>query len=79
MKTILTIIAMAVGIVQTAVPAAEEPILSLEGTQIVADCCGADCHCLTGGPPDNNPCKFAVYQADNGKYDGTEGSTSASH
>ena len=71
MKMILTIIAVAVGMVQTVARAAEQPAWSLEGRMIIADSCGADCYCLTGGPPENNPCKFAVYRADNGQDGGT--------
>jgi hypothetical protein len=73
MKIILTIIAVAVSMVQTAARAAEQPAWSLEGKQIVADSCGVDCHCLIGGPPDNGLCKFfAVFQADNGQYGGVK-------
>ena len=73
MKIILTIIAVAVGMVQTAARAADEPALSLEGRQIVADSCGVDCHCLIGGPPDNGLCKFfVVSQADKGQFGGVK-------
>ena len=73
MKIILTIIAVAVGMVQSVARAAEQTAWSLEGKQIVADSCGVDCHCLIGGPPDNGLCKFfAVFQADNGQYGGVK-------
>ena len=69
MKTILTIIAVAVGAMQTVARAAEEPVWSLEGKMISADSCGPDCHCILGGPPDGGLCKFlALCQADNGQY-----------
>ena len=69
MKIILIIIAVGVGMIQTVARAAEEPPWSLEGRMISADSCGADCHCIIGGPPDNGLCKFfAISQVDNGQY-----------
>jgi hypothetical protein len=68
LKSILTLIA-AVGLIQAAARAAEEPAWSLEGRMISADSCGPDCHCILGGPPDNGLCKFlAIAQVDNGRY-----------
>jgi hypothetical protein len=68
LKTILTLMA-AVGLIQTAARAAEEPAWSIEGKMISADSCGPDCHCIIGGPPDGGLCKFlALCQADNGQY-----------
>src|SRR6478672_10275283 len=69
LKTILTLVAAALGVIQTPARAAEEPTWSLEGKVISADSCGPDCHCIIGGPPDNGLCKFfAVSQVDNGQY-----------
>ena len=71
LKSILTLIA-AVGLIQTAVRAAEEPAWSLEGKMISADSCGPDCHCIIGGPPDNGLCKFfAMGQVDSTKIPST--------
>ena len=68
LKSILTLIA-AVGLIQSAARAAEEPAWSIEGKMISADSCGPDCHCIIGGPPDGGLCKFlALCQADNGQY-----------
>src|ERR1700751_6157020 len=68
LKSILTLIA-AVGLIQTAARAAEEPAWSLKGRMISADSCGPDCHCILGGSPDNGLCKFfAMGQADSGQY-----------
>ena len=68
LKSILTQIA-AVGLIQSAARAAEEPAWSIEGKMISADSCGPDCHCIIGGPPDGGLCKFlALCQADNGQY-----------
>jgi hypothetical protein len=69
MKIILTIIAVAVGMIQSVARAADEPAWSLEGKMISADSCGPDCHCIIGGPPDNGLCKFfAIVQVENGRY-----------
>jgi hypothetical protein len=69
LKTILTLIATALGVIQTPAGAAEEPAWSFEGKMISADSCGPDCHCIIGGPPDNGLCKFfAITQIENGRY-----------
>ena len=71
MKIILTIIGVALGMIQTVAFAAEEPAWSLEGRSITVDSCGVDCHCLIGGPPDNGLCQFfLIAQIDNGQYAG---------
>jgi hypothetical protein len=73
MKTIVRIIGLAFGLVQTVAFAAEEPNWSLEGRMIIADSCGVDCHCLIGGPPDNGLCQFfLIGQIDNGQYAGVK-------
>jgi hypothetical protein len=69
MKTILTIIAVAVAMIQTVARAAEEPAWSIEGRSISADSCGVDCPCNIGGPPHNGECRFIqMRQVDNGRY-----------
>jgi hypothetical protein len=69
MKTILTIIAMAVALIQTGARAAEEPAWSIEGRSISADSCGVDCPCNIGGPPHNGLCQYMqMRQVDNGRY-----------
>ena len=69
MKIILTVIAVAVGMIQSVARAADEPAWSLEGKMISADSCGPDCHCIIGGPPDNGLCNFfAIVQVENGRY-----------
>ena len=73
MKIILTIIGLAVGMIQTLAGAAAEPAWSLEGRTITVDSCGVDCHCLIGGPPDNGVCKYVfIAQIDNGQYGGVK-------
>jgi hypothetical protein len=73
MKTIVTIIGLALGLIQTIAFASEEPAWSLEGRMIIADSCGVDCHCLIGGPPDNGLCQFfLIGQIDNGQYAGVK-------
>ena len=73
MKIILTIIGVALGMIQTVAFAAEEPAWSLEGRTITVDSCGVDCHCLTGGPPDNGLCQFfLIGEIDNGQYGGVK-------
>ena len=42
LKTIFTLVAAALGVIQTSAPAAEEPAWSLEGKMISADSCGPD-------------------------------------
>jgi hypothetical protein len=69
MKTILTLIVVALGVTQTAARAVEEPAWSLEGRMISADSCGVDCPCIIGGPPHHGQCQFvALWQIDDGKY-----------
>src|SRR6516225_5665233 len=69
LKTMLTLMVAALGVIQTVASAAEEPAWSLEGKMISADSCGPDCHCIIGGAPDNGLCKFfAVVQVENGRY-----------
>src|SRR5271157_1924456 len=73
MKIILTIIGLALGMIQTVAFAAEEPAWSLEGRSITVDSCGVDCHCLIGGPPDKGLCQFfLIGQIDNGQYAGVK-------
>src|SRR5271165_2640794 len=73
MKIILTIIGLALGMIQTVALAAEEPAWSLEGKALIADSCGVDCHCVIGGLPDNGVCKFVwIGQIDNGQYGGVK-------
>jgi hypothetical protein len=69
MKTILTVIAVALGMTQTVARAAEEPAWSLEGRMISGDSCGTDCPCILGGPPLHGQCHFvALWQIDTGGY-----------
>jgi hypothetical protein len=69
MKIILTIFAVALGVIQTVARAAEEPAWSLEGRSISADSCGVACPCNIGGPPDNGECRFIqMRQVDKGRY-----------
>jgi hypothetical protein len=69
MKIILTIIAVAVGAMQTVSRAAEEPAWSLEGRTISADSCSVGCPCILGEPPTHGQCQFVgVWQVDNGRY-----------
>jgi hypothetical protein len=73
MKIILTIIGLAVGMIQTVAYAAQEPAWSLEGRSLIADSCGVECHCVIGGPPDNGVCQFVwIGQIDNGQYGGVK-------
>ena len=73
MKIILAIIGVAVGMIQSAACAAEEPALYLEGRQLIADSCGVDCHCVIGGLPDNGVCQFVwIGEIDNGHYGGVK-------
>ena len=68
LKTILTLIA-AVGLMQTAARAAEEPAWSLEGRTISADSCVVGCPCILGEPPTHGHCEFVlVWQVDKGQY-----------
>src|SRR5215471_8672988 len=69
MKIILTIIAVAVGAMQTVARAAEEPVWSLEGKMISADSCTVGCPCILGEPPTHGQCQFvALWQVDKGRY-----------
>jgi len=69
LKTILTLIAAALGVIQISARAAEEPAWSLEGRHISADSCGVACPCNIGGPPDNGECRFIqMRQVDKGQY-----------
>jgi hypothetical protein len=69
MKTILTIITMAVALIQTGARAAEEPAWSIEGRSINADSCGVDCPCNIGGPPHDGICQYInIRQVDSGRY-----------
>jgi hypothetical protein len=69
LKAILTLIAAALGVIQTPARADEEPAWSLEGRMISADSCGVDCPCILGGPPHHGQCQFvALWQVDNGRY-----------
>jgi hypothetical protein len=69
MKIILTIFAVALGVIQTVARAAEEPAWSLEGRMITADSCGVDCPCIIGGAPHHGQCQFVgLCQIDNGQY-----------
>ena len=69
MKIILTIIAVAVGAIQTVARAAEEPAWSLEGKNISADSCSVGCPCILGEPPTHGQCQFlALWQVVNGRY-----------
>jgi len=69
MKIIFTIIAVAVGVIQTAARAAEEPAWSLEGKEISADSCDVGCPCPLGLVPTHGHCDFvALSQVNNGRY-----------
>jgi hypothetical protein len=69
MKIILTIIAVAVGAIQTVARAAEEPAWSLEGKNISADSCSVGCPCILGEPPTHGQCQFVgLWEVDNGRY-----------
>jgi hypothetical protein len=69
MKIILTIFAVALGVIQTVARAAEEPAWSIEGRMISADSCVVDCPCNLGGPPQHGLCHFvAMWQIDKGRY-----------
>jgi len=68
-KTILTLIAAALGVTQTTVGAGEEPAWSLEGKNISADSCSVGCPCILGEPPTHGQCQFVgVWQVDRGRY-----------
>jgi hypothetical protein len=69
LKTILTLVAAALGAIQTPTRAAEEPAWALEGKMISADSCTVGCPCILGEPPTHGQCQFVgVWQLDNGRY-----------
>jgi hypothetical protein len=69
LKTILTLIAAALGVIQTSARAAEEPAWALEGKMISADSCSVGCPCILGEPPTHGQCQFlALWQVVNGRY-----------
>jgi hypothetical protein len=69
LKTILTLIAAALGVIQTPTRAAEEPAWALEGKMISADSCSVGCPCILGEPPTHGQCQFlALWQVVNGRY-----------
>jgi hypothetical protein len=69
LKTILTLIAAALGMIQTPTRAAEEPAWALEGKMISADSCSVGCPCILGEPPTHGQCQFlALWQVVNGRY-----------
>jgi hypothetical protein len=69
LKTILTLVAAALGVTQTPARAAEESAWSLEGKMISADSCVVGCPCILGEPPTHGQCQFVgVWQVDNGRY-----------
>jgi len=69
LKTILTLIAAALGVIQTPTRAAEEPAWALEGKMISADSCSVGCPCILGEPPTHGQCQYvALWQVDKGQY-----------
>jgi hypothetical protein len=69
LKTMLTLIAAALGLIQTPASAAEEPAWSLEGKEISADSCDVGCPCPLGLVPTHGHCDFvALSQVNNGRY-----------
>ena len=68
LKSILTLIA-AVGVIQTAAHAAEEPAWSIEAKEISADSCDPHCPCPLGLAPTHGHCDFvALWQVEKGHY-----------
>ena len=68
LKTILTLIA-AVGVIQTAARAAEEPAWSIEAKEISADSCDAHCPCPLGLAPTHGHCDYvSLWQVEKGHY-----------
>ena len=68
LKSILTLIA-AVGVLQTAVRAAEEPAWSIEAKEISADSCDAHCPCPLGLAPTHGHCDYvSLWQVEKGHY-----------
>src|SRR5580704_14486546 len=69
LKTILTLFAAALGVMQTPARAAEEPAWALAGKMISADSCSVGCPCILGEPPTHGQCQFlALWQVENGRY-----------
>ena len=69
LKTMLTLIAAALGVIQTPARAAEEPAWSIEAKMISADSCSVGCPCILGEPPTHGQCQFvALWQVDKGRY-----------
>ena len=69
LKTILTLVAAALGVIQTSARAAEEPAWSIEAKMISADSCSVGCPCIFGEPPTHGQCQFvALWQVDSGRY-----------
>jgi hypothetical protein len=68
-KTILALIAAALGVIQTLAGAAEEPAWSIEAKMISADSCSVGCPCILGESPTHGQCQFvALWQVDSGRY-----------
>ena len=68
-KTILTLIAAALGVIQTSARAAEEPAWSIEAKMISADSCSVGCPCILGEPPTHGQCQYvALWQVESGRY-----------
>ena len=68
LKTILTLIA-AVGVLQTAARAAEEPAWSIEAKEISADSCDPHCPCPLGLAPTHGHCDYvSLWQVEKGHY-----------
>ena len=68
-KTILTLIAAALGVIQTSASAAEEPAWSIEAKMISADSCSVGCPCILGEPPTHGQCQYvALWQVESGRY-----------
>jgi hypothetical protein len=68
LTSILTLIA-AVGAIQTAAHAAEEPAWSIKAKMISADSCNVGCPCPLGEVPTHGHCDFvSLWQIDNGQY-----------
>jgi hypothetical protein len=69
LKTIFTLVAAALGVIQTSARAAEEPAWSIEAKMISADSCDVGCPCPLGLVPTHGHCDFvALWQVDNGHY-----------
>jgi hypothetical protein len=69
LKTILTLVAAALGVIQTPARAAEEPAWSIEAKMISADSCSVGCPCILGEPPTHGQCQYvALWQVDKGQY-----------